>query len=99
MFEKSIAALKMAEEAIAAELEALWVPWDGQSGAVYWHDAAAGALKDAAQAAAAIRSALEVKEPPVAAPVAEVEAPTEAPVTEPAQEADTTTQEVVTVNA
>jgi outer membrane biosynthesis protein TonB len=79
MFEKSVETLKAAEAAIAAELEALWVPWDGQAGGEYWHHAAGGALKDALATVTVARTTLETKEPPVTAttipPTAEVVAP------------------------
>lgn len=83
MFEKSIAALKVAEQAVAEELAALWVPWDPttNSGAVYWHGAAASILQDAGAAVANLRATFEAKEPPVAEASAEV--PAEAPAVEP----------------
>ena len=46
MFQASIDALKAAEAALAADLEALWVPYDPTtgSGGVHWHGAGSAIL-------------------------------------------------------
>lgn len=82
VFEKSLEALKAAEAALVADLEKLWVPWDGAAGAVYSHHAAAGALQDAVASVTLARATLESREPVVPAPT---EAPAETPAETPAE--------------
>jgi hypothetical protein len=64
MFAKTIAALKAAEVAAKAELDALWVEFDPKSGTggVHWNSSGAGILGDALAALVQLRTALEPKQ-------------------------------------
>lgn len=89
MFSKTLAALKVVEEAITEELEALWVPYDPATGtgAVHWHAAGASILGNLQQDIARVREDMEKRQAPIdAAALAEAEAAkiaAEAPAPEP----------------
>lgn len=72
MFQKTIDALKVTETAAQEELDALFVPFDPQtgSGGVHWHAAGSSILQNAIRGIAGLRTELEQRE----APIAEAEA-------------------------
>lgn len=100
MFAKTIEALKAVEVAAKEELDALWIPYDPQTGtgAVHWNAQGAGALGEALSVVTGLRTGLEPKqaahEEAQAAAAAATPSPAE-PVTEPA----TTEVEPVTESA
>lgn len=76
MFKKTIEALKAAEEAVEADLKALWVEYDPATGGggVFWHAAGSGILQNAQTGLAALRSDLEKRQANADAAQADAEA-------------------------
>jgi hypothetical protein len=75
VFHKTIEALKAAEAAVKEELDALWVPYDPQTGGggVHWHAAGSGILTNAAAGIAGLRAELEKRQAPIDAAQAEAD--------------------------
>ncbi len=67
MFKGTIAALKAAEEAAQKDLDALFVPYDPQTGGggVHWHAAGSGILQSAVRGIAGLREDLEKRQAPI----------------------------------
>jgi hypothetical protein len=84
VFKGTIEAVKAAEEAAQAELDALYVPYnpaDG-SGGVHWNGGGAAVLSNALRGLSGLREELEKRQAPIdaqAAAASEVAAPAPAP--------------------
>lgn len=94
MFKGTIAALKAAEEAAQKDLDALFVPYDPQTGGggVHWHAAGSGILQSAVRGIAGLREDLEKRQVPIdeAQAAADAAAKTAAATASAAQQVDAT---------
>jgi hypothetical protein len=68
VFQKTIDALKATETAAQEELDALFVPFDKETGTggVHWHAAGSSILQNAIRGIAGLRTELEQREAPIA---------------------------------
>jgi hypothetical protein len=68
VFQKTIDALKVTEAAAQEELDALFVPYDPQTGGggVHWHAAGSSILQNALRGIGGLRAELEQREAPIA---------------------------------
>jgi hypothetical protein len=76
VFQKTIDALKATEAAAQEELDALYVPFDPQTGGggVHWHAAGSSILQNALRGIGGLRAELEQREAPIAQAEADAKA-------------------------
>lgn len=115
MFQKTIDALKATEAAAQEELDALFVPYDKETGTggVHWHAAGSGILQNAILGIRGLREDLERREAPIAEAeaaakaaedaaakaAAETSEPEPTPTPEPAEEPEPAPEPEVTASA